>query len=128
MTEYRVDLPSDMCDELADSFYMGSIIEITNDEPIYFLTEAHVDRINGVKIEIFSNEHPPPHFRVKYQGSTANYRIADCTRINGSGQVLHYEKNIQHWWKKNRYANKQKLIDFWDSNRPSDCPVGKYRE
>jgi prophage antirepressor-like protein len=54
---------------------------------------------------------------------TANYLIADCSRINGSGQVLLHEKAIKEWWR----DNKSKLIDFWDKSRPSDCTVGVYR-
>ena len=84
-----------------------------------------VGQIGGsVKVEIFSNEDPPPHFRVLYQGSTANFTIKDCSLRDGSGQVLRYQKKIRVWWAE----NKQLLIDKWNSTRPAGCPVGEYRE
>lgn len=124
MTEYVVNVPEELEAQLSESFASGRIVEFSDQGELVEFKKVHVDRINGIKIELFSNEHPPPHFRVKYQGSTANYRISDCKRINGSGEVTRFENNILKWWK----ANKQKLIDIWDECRPSDCPVGAYRE
>lgn len=124
MTEWAVSVPGALLDELAESIRLGPIIEVKDGNAMRFLTEETVARINGLKLEIFSNEHPPPHFRVKYQSSTANFEIADCSRINGSGEVLKYEKNIRLWWQ----DHKQTLIETWDRLRPSDCPVGRYQE
>lgn len=80
--------------------------------------------LKGLKVEVFANEHPPPHFRVKLQASTANFRISDCERLNGSGEVLRHERTIRSWWK----DHKTDLIEAWDKMRPSDCPVGTYSE
>lgn len=124
MTEYVVSVPEELEDELSKSFASGRIIEFTEQGDYVELKKVQVDRLGGLKIEIFSNEHPPPHFRVKFQGSTANYRISDCGRINGSGEVVRFENNIIKWWK----SNKQKLIDTWNERRPTDCPVGVYQE
>lgn len=120
MTEWRVSLEDQSVSELAESIRQGAMID---ESGMRMLTEETVARVRGLKMEIFSNEHPPPHFRVEYQGSTANYQISDCSRINGSGEILRYEKNIRVWWKN----NKQKLIHRWNSKRPSDCPVGVYK-
>lgn len=124
MTEYAVGVDEALEEELAQSFASGRIIEFTEKGELVQVKKVHVDSFDGVKIEIFSNEHPPPHFRVKYQGSTANYTIKDCQRINGSGEVVRFENNIIKWWKKNRTT----LIDTWNERRPSDCPVGMYKE
>lgn len=124
MTEYVVRVDSKLEEELSKSFASGQIIEFTERGEYAEVKKVEVGRLNGVKIEIFSNEHPPPHFRVNYHGSTANYRIKDCARINGSGEVLRFEKNIFKWWK----CNKQELITIWNERRPSDCPVGIYQE
>lgn len=124
MTEYVVEVPEELEDELSKSFASGRIIEFTDQGEYVELKKVQVDRLGGLKIEVFSNEHPPPHFRVKFQGSTANYRISDCQRINGSGEVVRFENNIFKWWK----SNKQKLIDTWNERRPTDCPVGVYQE
>lgn len=124
MTEYVVNVPEEIEDELSKSFASGRIIEFTEQGEYVEFKKVQVDRLGGLKIEIFSNEHPPPHFRVKFQGSAANYRISDCGRINGSGEVVRFENNILKWWK----SNKQKLIDTWNERRPTDCPVGVYQE
>ena len=124
MTEYVVEVPEELEDELSKSFASGRIIEFTDQGEYVELKKVQVDRLGGLRIEVFSNEHPPPHFRVKFQGSTAKYRISDCQRINGSGEVVRFENNIFKWWK----SNKQKLIDTWNERRPTDCPVGVYQE
>lgn len=122
MTEWSITLSQDAIDDLAESFQKGPVLEINEGQGLRFLTEETIARFDGLKVEVFSNEHPPPHFRVKYQSSTANFAIADCSRINGSGEVLKYEKNIVLWW----MDNKSTLIADWNRLRPTDCPVGPY--
>lgn len=86
------------------------------------LIKYQVASFDGLKVEIFSNEHGPPHFRVSYDGKSANYRISDCERI--AGDLGRHEAKIR-WW---HGQNKKLLIETWDARRPTDCPVGKYRE
>lgn len=124
MTEWTVDVDDELLASLSESIRQGPVFEIKDGKALRLLTEETVERINGLKIQIFSNEHPPPHFRVVYQSSTANYDIANCDRLNGSGDILRYEKNIRLWWEE----NKPKLIETWNRLRPSDCPVGRYHE
>lgn len=124
MSEWAVAIPDDLIEQLADSIKQGPVIAINDGKGLRMLTEETVARVDGLKVEVFSNEHPPPHFRVKYQSSTANYTILDCTRLNGSGEVLKYEKNIVLWWE----SHKSDLISTWNRMRPSGCPVGEYRE
>ena len=95
-----------------------------NEKPKYLVRKALVEKVDGYKIEIFANEHPPPHFRVKYQNMVANFRISDCHVENGDSELVRkYGKNIKRWWKE----NKQHLIQIWNERRPADCPVGEYR-
>jgi Domain of unknown function (DUF4160) len=124
MMEWTVDVEDELSAPLLESILQGPIFDIKDGKAIRMLTEETVERVNGLKIQIFSNEHPPPHFRVVYQSSSANYDIASCSRLNGSGDVLRYEKNIRVWWDE----NKAKLIETWNRLRPSDCPVGRYHE
>lgn len=76
----------------------------------------------GLRVDVLSREHPPPHFRVSKDGESGNYRISDCMQINGG---LQREYGIIRDW---HSKNKQKLIETWNTARPSDCPVGAYRE
>ncbi len=118
-TEWSVDVPLKVAEELARSFQLGPILD---DSRKRFLTEELVANLNGLKIEIFSREHPPPHFRINYAGETANYSIKDCTQLNGS--LKKWYRNIRDW----HSQNKNLLIETWNKTRPSDCPVGQYRE
>lgn len=104
---------------LVESFQRGPIID---DAGRRYLTEETVANLQGLKIQIFSNEHPPPHFRVSYAGDTANFSIKDCTKLNGG--LSRWERNIREW----HSENKAELITVWNRTRPSDCPVGMYRE
>ncbi len=120
MNEWIIDVPSELAKELEDCFAMGPIV---NEDGTRFLAEEVFGRLNGLRIEVFSNEHPPPHFRVCFQGECNNFTINGCVPLNGNA-LSTYFRNIKKWHKK----NKRKLIDFWNKKRPSDCPVGKYLE
>ena len=123
MAEWTVQVETSLVDALARSIQEGPVYDIVEGQAQYLLTEETVARIQGLKVEIFASEHPPPHFRVKYQGSTANFKISDCSMLNGSGQITKFRKNVVLWWQE----NKQRLIDTWNQRRPSNCPVGEYR-
>ncbi len=84
---------------------------------------AHsVDRFAGLKVEVFAREHPPPHFRILCRGESASYQISDCAQI--SGDLRRHYHVVRAWHSK----NKARLIEAWNDFRPSDCPVGLYRE
>ena len=117
--EWTADVPPELASSLAEDFAHGPVIR---DDGTRYLTEETGARFDGLKIQVFSNEHPPPHFRVEYSGETANVSIKDCTRINGG--LDRWLRNIRIW----HGTNKQTLIDACDKNRPSDCPIGVYRE
>lgn len=104
---------------LADDFQFGQILD---ERSLRSLTEGLVENLMGLRIEIFSNEHPPPHFRVIYVGETANFTIKDCTKLNGG--LKKWERNIRAWHSK----NKPKLIEVWNRTRPFNCPVGEYQD
>lgn len=78
-----------------------------------------VDKVNGLKIEIYSNEHPPPHFHVKSNNINASFSIDDCSLLHGS--VNRSEKKMIKFW---HSKCKDLLISIWNSTRPSDCTVG----
>jgi hypothetical protein len=94
--EWVIKALSKLEDELVESFREGPI----NEEGLRPLNEELVGHIDGLKIEIFPNEHPPPHLRVNYAGETANYAIKDCQQINGG--LSKWQRNIKKWHEKTK--------------------------
>lgn len=113
MTEWSVPVPNDLSEEL------HSLLSAATAGEIEFL----VSFSDGYKMEIFADEHPPPHFRVMYKGDSNTYRIDDCKPMHGDALRRHY-RWIRTWHAKNR----TRLIEVWNTTRPADCPVGVFRE
>ena len=90
-------------------------------ELILIQTKQLIERLNGLKIEIYPNEHPPPHFHVKSPNINASFTIEYCELLDGDIPRKEYDK-IRYW----HNASKELLIDVWDSTRPYNCQVGKY--
>jgi hypothetical protein len=84
------------------------------------LNEELVDRLNKLSIVILADEHPPPHFHVKYAGENASFGISDGVRLPSVRGLEKYDHNIRKWWS----AHYCKLIEVWNRTRPSDCLVG----
>jgi Domain of unknown function (DUF4160) len=89
----------------------------------FFLIENKqlVERHGGLKIEIYPNEHPPPHFHVKSPDVNASFTIADCRLLQGHASDNDLRK-IRFWHNR----SKPKLIECWNSTRPTHSLVGKY--
>ncbi|MHA1331967.1 MAG: DUF4160 domain-containing protein [Candidatus Hodarchaeales archaeon] len=85
--------------------------------------KARVDKYRGLTFTINPNEHPPPHFHVHADKVNASFTIDDCSLIAGEIQSGDLRK-IHYWHSK----AKAKLIEVWNSTRPTNCVVGKYRE
>jgi hypothetical protein len=116
-----LELPDEMTFELRRSIAVGRIIEISEDgNHRYYITDAVVDRVRGLKIEIYANEHPPPHFHVIQNDGKASYALDDGRLLEASGSTRHFTKNIEAYYINNR----AKLIEFWNSTRPDGCTVG----
>ena len=128
MPKHVIEIDENLVAKLRESLNDGPITKFDDTgAPIrsfLLLTEATVDTYKGLKIEIFSNEHPPPHFRVKSQNMTGNFSIENCEVINCDQKLLKYRKNIEKWWK----DHKPELIEAWNRRRPTDCTVGRYKE
>ncbi len=74
-----------------------------------------------MKVEVYSDEHAPPHFHVKSPTIDASFAINDCKVLRGevSGASL---RTIRYW---HQHA-KPKLVEVWNSTRPGDCEVGVF--
>ena len=86
--EWYVSVDEQMVRELANSFAAG----LLNDDGTHRLEEVVVGRIDGLKVEIFANEHPPPHFKVSFQGEANTFNI--CTGAAMHGNAM--KKATQH--------------------------------
>lgn len=87
-----------------------------------FVEARHlVDKIGEIKIEIYSNEHPPAHFHISANGYKASLAIDDCRVLENSGFNPKVIKNIKDWF----LYSKDRLIEVWNDTRPSDCVVGR---
>ena len=73
-------------------------------------------------VYVLADEHPPPHFHVKYNGESNSFSLADGTPMHPSNGLKPFFKNISKWYK----INKKAVIESWNKNRPDNCPVGAY--
>lgn len=99
------------------------IWEDTDGEEKIIETRKAIEKLKGLKIEIYSNEHPPPHFHVKSPNVDASFDIKNCKKLNGNINKNDHEL-IKYWHKK----AKNELIKAWNEIRPTDCVVGNYKE
>lgn len=110
--------------EYLESIIIGpcSVWEI-NGELVLAEEKALIDNVRGLRIEIYPNEHPPPHFHViKSANISASFVIEDCSLLNGEIDNRNFKK-ILYWHK---YA-KTNLIKFWNETRLTNCSVGFYK-
>lgn len=115
MHEWIVPAPEELVEKLGDEFRSGALLD---DHGRRSLEEARVGSIDGLRVEIFAREHPPPHFRVFYQGESANFDV--CSGEQLTAGLTKWLRNIRTWHR----ANRSKLVEEWNRMRPSDCPVG----
>jgi len=122
MAEWSVDLSdADLALSLQAALRAEQDREQRTKSP--FVTAFLVDRWKGMKFDVFADEHPPPHFRVQTSGDSATYYLSDGTPYQGS--LGHrYDRAVKEWHTQNKAA----VIKRWNDARPTDCPVGEYRE
>jgi hypothetical protein len=120
MAEWTVSIPEDLVAELKRALVLVDLSAQTH-HPNQFI--FLVDRIGELKIEVFAKEVPPPHFRVSCSKGSCRFRISDGMPLDPDG-LSRYFREIKKWHKE----HKQDLINSWNSRRPTDCPVGEYRE
>jgi len=117
MSKREIAVPAELIEELEESFFQGPML---TESGLRNLNEEQVARINKMSVNIWPDEHPPPHFHVKFAGEDASFGIADCRRLPNVKGLEKFEHNIKAWWKDNLC----RLIDVWNSTRPADCQVG----
>ena len=94
-----------------------------NRERVLLFGRALVEKINGIKIEIYPREHGQPHFHVLADRVDAKFNIMDGAFIEGS--ITSSARNLIVFWYQ---TGRPKLIETWNKTRPTDCPVGPIHE
>ncbi|NKX66467.1 DUF4160 domain-containing protein [Labrenzia sp. 5N] len=113
---------------------MDAIVKIPADEikqlhyslvcELQLILEKHlVETQSGLRYEVFSNEHPPPHFHVTRGGDSAIFNLETGGFIDGSGNWRPIVRCVEKHYPEIRV----KLIEFWNKTRPSDCTVGRVK-
>ncbi len=75
-----------------------------------------VARVKNARIEIYPNDHNPPHFHVKVNGEEycASYRIDTLERLAGY-LPAYLEREVLKWAQENQVL----LMRKWTSSRPT---------
>lgn len=121
---WKIEFQSKSLLKLEKEMSTGYIIELQEEredgcEFVHF-EKAKVGTMGNLKMYIYADEHPPPHFHVIYNGQGNSFRIDDASPLYPDGNLKKWFKNIKKWHKN----NKGELIIVWNKMRPSDCPVG----
>ncbi|MBY0285117.1 MAG: DUF4160 domain-containing protein [Sphingomonas sp.] len=69
--------------------------------------------IDGIRIEIYTDDHPPPHFHVKAGGMRAKFDISTGELLQGSLDKRSMRK-VRQWMR----FNGDLLMQVWISSRP----------
>ncbi|MBB1276329.1 DUF4160 domain-containing protein [Pseudoalteromonas sp. SR43-3] len=115
----------ELCEHLHSLLSSSTVVDDDRDPdgPILIEMKHLVERLGSLKIEIYSDEHPPPHFHVITPNSKASFRLDNCELLEGN-LPNKYKRKVEYWfYEKNA---KKALISFWDKTRPTNCTVGKY--
>lgn len=108
--------------EWLDALLHGPCYVEEYDGELYLIeTKQLVAKIKSLKIEVYSNEHPPPHFHVKSPNIDASFDIENCEKLEGEISGKDY-KVIKFW----HSEAKELLIKSWNDTRPTNCTVGEY--
>jgi hypothetical protein len=99
-------------------------VEEDNGEMYVVERRVRLDAVDGYKVEIYPDEHPPPHFHiVKDNKKLAAYAISDCRKLTGN-LPNGIERKIRFW---HQWA-REKLVRSWNDTRPGEYDVSKTQE
>lgn len=76
-------------------------------------TRELVARVHGLKLYVYANDHPPPHFHILGSGFDASFAIDDCRCLRGNIPPRQYA--LIKWW---YLRSKPLLIAAWERLSP----------
>lgn len=82
---------------------------------VYFIKEL-VSKVRNMKIEIYSNDHNPPHFHVKSNDGSINatFRLDNCELLKGSIKKKDI-KRIEAFY--NDPYTKELMANMWNKSK-----------
>jgi len=81
---------------------------IVNDNGEVYEIKKLVDKINNLKIHIYSNDHNPPHFHVLTDNINASFNIKTGELINGTIDPKDHRR-IKYFYDNQR----ENLLEIW---------------
>jgi uncharacterized protein YecE (DUF72 family) len=126
-SEFIVEFRSESLIALEQGMQSGYIVELVEERndgrELVFIEKAAAGVLGALKMHIYADEHPPPHFHVKYNGKENSFRIDDASPLYPDGDLKKWFKNIKKW----HNQNKEELISTWNRMRPEGCSVGPFQ-
>ena len=85
---------------------------------------AQLCRFGNLIIDIRPKEqcHNIAHFHLLLPDIDASFAIIDCTQIAGPRVPRTKMRMIKRFYDD---GGRQRIIEFWNKMRPSDCPIGR---
>jgi hypothetical protein len=82
-----------------------------------------VDEIDrGIRIEVWPDDHSPPHFHASCPWFTAKFTVEDCVLVgNPRGKMRPGDLNVVRKWHEDAH---ELLIRVWKETRAGECAVG----
>jgi Domain of unknown function (DUF4160) len=81
---------------LASFLDSGAYIQFDDGVRVLLFGRQLVERIRGMRIEIFPREHAPPHFHVKGGDVDAAFTLSDCTFLHGT--ISRRDEDLVRFW------------------------------
>lgn len=95
-------------------YYFDSC-DVTDDGKVIHYRHR-VDTIDGkLKIEVYSKDHNPPHFHVKYQNVDASFHLETCEFLVGKISTKYISK-VKEW----HMFHKKYLFEYWEKIQEGD--------
>jgi hypothetical protein len=87
---------------------------------------TQVHRAGNFSIQIYANEHPPPHFHIRGNDINASFSIDNFSPMEGCDKLPKKAlRLIQYFYES---GGRAKLIDCWNRTRPFGCEVGEIEQ
>lgn len=124
MADTEIEVSEDLFNELFSAMNLTEILSRPRTggrgHEHSHVVEVLVGRIDGLKVHIQFDEHPPPHFSVRCSEGVARFRLDNGDRLAPDRDLRKYDRDIRKWFEKNQ----RELITHWNTSRPTDCTVG----